>query len=342
MPLADGSFRSGSLLVDNLVSSTEDPGAAVHVQDTARPGVLILRMPSSYIYLGGTLNLTAVIGNSGSIQVDLSGNNGLDWTPVASVSASGPRTIDLTPRIYRRYDYRLRLVLAGAGTGLNVLRIAHDLQHSQRALPALAQGANTIRFNAGLQEGTVTLEGSMDPAKAAKNLVYTDFHPDVVGLQSPPLMPSGSAGRITFPVHTSGDMTRLRFGCFYRARDVADGWDFKVSYDGGGSFVKVGRAAGPTPGSCMYVSVDVPAGKRDVLVRFEASQVNVACIFDFRIDADYVEPSGGFSPVKITYLWDESGQARQDVHVAQSAAEQYSIACPGKPTLKSIILERTE
>jgi hypothetical protein len=137
-------------------------------------------------------------------------------------------------------------------------------------------------------------------------------------------------------------MTKLRFGCFYRARDVADGWDFKVSYDGGATFTKVGRAAGPTPGSCTYVSVDVPAGKRDALVRFEAQQVNTACIFDFRIDADYVEPNGGFSPVQITYLWDESGVAKQNVHTALSASEQYSINCAAKPTLKSIVLERTE
>jgi hypothetical protein len=82
--------------------------------------------------------------------------------------------------------------------------------------------------------------------------------------------------------------------------------------------------------------------KRDALVRFEASQVNTACIFDFRIDRDYVEASGGFSPVKITYLWDEAGVAKQNVHTAQSAAEQYSISCAAKPTLKSIVLERTE
>jgi hypothetical protein len=343
VPLADGSFRSGALSVDNLVPSSEDPGGAtVHVQDGSRPGTLVLRMPSSYIYLSGSLNLTAAIGASGSIKVDVSGNNGLDWTTVATVTASGPRTIDLTSRVYRRYDYRLRLTLAGAGTGLNALRIAHDIQHSQRALPALAQGANAIRFSAGPQEGTVTVEGSLDPSRAAKNLVYTDFRPDVVGLSSPPLIPTGSTGRITFAVRTPGDMTRLRFGCHYRARDVADGWDFKVSYDNGVTFTKVGRAAGPTPGSSAYVSTNAPAGKRDALVRFEAQQVNTACIFDFRIDADYAEPSGGFSPVKITYLWDESGAAKQDVHVAQSASEQYTINCPGKPTLKSIVLERTE
>ena len=56
----------------------------------------------------------------------------------------------------RRYDYRLKFVLRGRGTGLERLRITHDIQHSQRALPALGQGRNRISFSAGPAEGTIT------------------------------------------------------------------------------------------------------------------------------------------------------------------------------------------
>jgi hypothetical protein len=59
-------------------------------------------MPSSYIYLGGTLTLSAAIGASGSVQVEFSGNNGLwigrRWRPTAR---RAPKTLDLTSRVYR-------------------------------------------------------------------------------------------------------------------------------------------------------------------------------------------------------------------------------------------------
>jgi hypothetical protein len=78
---------------------------------------------------------------------------------------------------FRRYDYRLRVLLDGAGTGLNRLFLAHDIQCSQRALPALDQGRNTITFSAGPQEGTVTIEGSTQGGKQDKQLTPMDFHP---------------------------------------------------------------------------------------------------------------------------------------------------------------------
>ena len=35
-----------------------------------------------------------------------------------------------------------------------------------------------------------------------------------------------------------------------------------------------------------------------------------------RIDADYKEPAGGFRPVQVTYVWEEGGLEKKDVHVA--------------------------
>src|SRR5208283_5203846 len=53
VPLANGSFRGGALVTENLATHEEDPSssAAVHVKDAARPGVLVIDMPSSYVYL---------------------------------------------------------------------------------------------------------------------------------------------------------------------------------------------------------------------------------------------------------------------------------------------------
>jgi hypothetical protein len=344
VPLADGSFRTGALEAKNLGCRSEDRRSpAVHVKDRGKPGVFVLRMPSSYVYLGGRLSVKAVLGDGGKVVVSFSDNHGLDWKELAVITRSGETRIDLKPHVFRRYDYRLKFVLRGAGTGLDALRIEHDVQHSQRALPALGKGRNTITFSAGPAEGTITMEGSTDLGVKGKQLVYTDFHPKVEGVQHNPLRLSGGKGTLTFPVSTPGDLVRLRFGGHYRARDARDGWELLVSFDAGKTFKKVDRLAGPTPGSCRYVTfTDIPKGKRQALVRFAGSQRNTTCLFDFRIDADYREPHGGFRPVRVTYRWEEAGKARQDVRVLRKPRQTYTIRCAEKPLMKSVSVEWAE
>jgi hypothetical protein len=344
VPLADGSFRLGALEASNLAGRAEDgQGPALHVKDAGAPGVLVLRLPSSYVYLGGELTFRAAVGAGGNVAVLFSDNHGLDWKEVVRVTEAGEQRVDLKPLVFRRYDYRLKFVLTGAGTGLDALRIAHEVQHSQRALPALAQGKNVITCEAGPPEGTITVEGSTDAKARGKQLLYTDFHPQSEGLQEGPLRVKGGQGQITFPVATPGDLVRLRFGAHYRARDARDGWDMQVSFDGGKTFATVGRCAGPTAGSCRYVTVsDVPPLTRRALVRFAGSQRNTTCLFDFRIDADYREPHGGLRPVKVTYRWDEGGKVREDVHVLRKGREQYAITCAAKPVMKSVTVEWAE
>jgi hypothetical protein len=340
VPLADPIFRRGALAAENLASRGEDgKSPALHLKQSAAPGVLTIRMPSSYVYLSGAVDLNAVVAPGGAIDVALSDNNGLDWKPVATVTASGPRHLDLKPLVYRRYDYRVRFTLKGAGTGLDALKLSHDIQHSQRALPALGQGSNTITFKSGPQEGTVTVEGSLNSEAKGKQLVFTDFHPKIEGLGAK-LSPASGQGSVTFPISTPGDITRLRLGGYYRARDAKDAWQIEASFDGGKTFRAVDRFEGPTVGVCKYVTFsDIPAGSREALVRWTATQRNTTCLFDLRIDADYEEPHGGFRPVKATYVWDEDGVEKRDVHVALRAEETYPITCAVRPTMKSLIVE---
>ena len=66
-----------------------------------------------------------------------------------------------------------------------------------RALPALAQGSNTITFSTGADEGTITLEGScekQDPAKK-KNLLITDFTKDIAGFNPNDFFVGGKESR---------------------------------------------------------------------------------------------------------------------------------------------------
>lgn len=337
VPVATPAYRHAALSTENLDERS------LRVTDGNRAGTFVLRMPSSYVYLTGNLRLDATIAPHGFLSVAFSDNNGLDWQEIASVTSSGRQHIDLSPRVLRRYDYRLRFELHGKGTAIDGLRLVHDIQHSQRPLPALAAGRNPIRFSAGPAEGTITIEGATKLASKGKQLVYSDFHPQITGFEPNLFIGPAATGSIAFPIETPGDIVRLRFGAHYRARDQRDALDYEVSFDGGQSWRTVGQAAGPTPGDCKYVVVgDVPPRSRVALVRYAGTRRNTTGILNFRIDADYREPHGGFRPVKVTYAWEEDGKPREDVHVARSAEESYTITCARRPVMKSIALELAE
>lgn len=345
VPLAGGAFRGGALAAENLASKSEDQAApALHVKDAAAPGRYVVRMPSSYVYLTGSLAFQAAVGEGGSIAVSFSDNNGLDWQDLATVTKAGAQTIDLSDKVLRRYDYQLQFVLKGNGTGLDSLKITHDVQHSQRPLPALDAGDNTITFSADAAENTVTIEGSTDPKNKGKQLLYTDFHPQAEGIGTDMLIVGGSGkGQVTFPIETPGDMKRLRVGIYYRVRDARDAWTIEASFDGGKTFAAIGKCEGPFAGFGKYFEfADVPAGTKKALVRLAGTAHNATMIHNLRIDADYTDPHGGFAPVKVTYVWEEGGQEKRDVHVAKAAQETYKITCATKPVMKSLVVELAE
>src|SRR5207237_2830141 len=131
-------------------------------------------------------------------------------------------------------------------------------------------------------------------------------------------------GELTLAVATPGDITRLRVGAQYRARGAKDVFDVEASFDGGKTWKPIGRLEGPTPGNSKYfVFTTVPKGARSALVRLDGRQNNTLGFFDLRVGADYVEPHGGFAPVKVTYVWDENGVEKRDVHVARGVNETY-------------------
>lgn len=331
-----------------IALSTEnvEAAAALKAGDASKPGIIVLRMPSSYVYVKAAAKLNAVIGEGGSISVSVSRNHGLDWTPVTKIEKSGEQAIDLTPFVKRLYDYQLKIELAGGGVSLEGLWTSHDFQCSQAALPALVEGENKLTFNAGPQEGTVTIEGTTDLDSVKKNgaPAIGDFKPQLNGFKDSLAMTAGK-GDATFDVATPGDMTRLRVSTTWRARDVKDGLELQASYDGGKTFVKLpnGTLEGGVKGSSRYVISDaIPAGTRAAKVRIVGRQVNTTAIFDLRIDADYAEPNGGFRPVKMTYTWDESGTTKTHEHVAKSSSDAYSITCGPKAVVKSFAMELAE
>lgn len=337
VPLDEPTLRDVALAADNLAS---DAGKTIRVKDSSRPGEFILRMPSSYVYLGGQLTLESVVGAGGLIAVSYSENNGIDWKPIGSFGTSGRHTIDLKPLIFRRYDYRLKFDLSGAGTELTSLRILNDIQHSQRPLPALDKGDNTIHFTAGPQEGTVSVFGLTEHPAKPKNLLFADFHPQLTSVSEEHLLLKGGKGQVLVPIQAPGDITRLRIGCYYRARDTKDGWTIDASFDDGKTYLPVGCLEGGHANFTAYLILDhVPEGSRSAIVRFSGIQRNTTMISDLRICADYREPHGSFAPVRVTYVWDEAGTPRQDVHVVHHPDEMYTLHCDTKPRMKWISLQ---
>jgi len=344
VPLADGRFRRGALVAENLVTHEEDASSsgAVHVKDAAKPGVLVIDMPCSYVYLSGRVNLQPVVGDGGSIVIAFSDNHGLDWTEIARVGASGPRHLDLKKQCYRRYDYRLKFQFVGKGTGLDALAIYHDIQHSQAPLPALLAGENKISVSAGPYEGTVTLEGAttVNLRDKERNLFYKAFYPVMTGGMRTDGMRPGARGTITLPISTPGPMKRLRMNAFWRARDQRDGYEVELSFDGGKRFRQVAKLRGPNAGTSRYLTfADIPPGQTEARLRLNGHEVNTAMLFGLRIDADYEQPAGGFRPVQVTYVWEEGGAEKRDVHVARNSAETYTITCNSKPLMKSLVVE---
>ena len=342
VPLTSEELPAACLQFENLKVGKS---SALTIVDAAKSGVMVIRMPSSYVYLGGTISLRPVV-TKGAVTLSISRNQGLDWEELAAYNSTlaVPVEIDLSKHIRRFYYYRLKFTFTGTA-GLDALRISQRIQHAQTPLPALAVGRNAISFSADPEEGTITYEGNMDieQAQQPQQLAYTDFHPVVEGLKAKYLA-VGDTGRgtATFSLATPGDMKRVRMSMHYRARDLKgkDGYDADISFDAGKTWQSVAKFDKGQPASERYVTFEtVPKDMRKALLRLSGYQNNTACIFNLRVDVDYVEPHGGFRPVKITYLWEENGVGKQDIHIAKSPQETYAIPCAVAPLMKSIVLE---
>jgi hypothetical protein len=353
--IAPGRIGNGTVVYEPPLATLKDAAytyenlavadGKLRLADAAKPGVLVIRMPCSYVYMGGEATLDAAVGDGGSIKVKYSDNNGLDWTDkdLPRISKTGAQKIDLR-RTFRSYDYYLKFEIAGKGTGLDSLKIVNDIQHSQRPLPALDKGENTITFSAGPQEGWVKIEGNTDSDIPT---IIPNYHAQFDNMKLHSVV-AGNKGSITFPVTTPGDMTRLRIFGYWQGATPADGVNMQVSYDGGKSFKDAVKFGKSEPCDSRYVEVtDIPAGTKSALVRYELNKANTVSLNNYCTYADYKMPAAGFAPIKITYTWTEKDAQGKDVlktdeHVAATATDTYKITCDGEPMMKSITVQMAD
>jgi hypothetical protein len=129
-------------------------------------------------------------------------------------------------------------------------------------------------------------------------------------------------------------------GVHWRARDERDGFEVLASFDNGSRWKSIQKLGLANPARSDYFTfADVPAGKKEAKIKFAGVQRNTACIFDLRMDVDYKEPQGGFRPVKVSYVWDEGGQTRQDEHICKTPQETWNIQCGPKTVAKTVTVE---
>ena len=125
MPLADGTFRRGAWRAENLACKSEDTPARPCTSRTPHSRACWRSAcPAATCTWAAKWPWTRSSAPAARLRLFLSDNNGLDWKDVASIDKSGPQKIDLQKFVLRRYDYSLRFVLSGTGTGLESLKIS--------------------------------------------------------------------------------------------------------------------------------------------------------------------------------------------------------------------------
>ena len=356
VPLGYAHWRAGACRVDNVA-----PGAGLAPQEPSSAAEAVFRMRCPYPFLTGAVRVRGDINQHGgaSLTVYVSTNNGLDWHEAWSRTGGGAlyEEIDIGARIFRRYDYRVKLVLNG-DAAIDGLEFVNDIQHAQRALPALDQGDNTITVAAGRGAvDTITVAPSLRTDTAGKNEDFEDYDIDLVrvthggwgGLWAQSYGVDGDF--VTVPVDTPGDITAVRFGGYFRNRGSKDRIVLQLSFDNGDTWIEAGSTWGPYVGKGKYVRfTDVPAGARRVLARYMLIQQHNSCgIFDLRVDVDYRDTPDGLPPaepqdvpLKITYAWQETGAGRTHKYYSHAPGETYTIRCTRKPVMTSITVEHAD
>jgi len=309
-------------------------------EDDSMPGTVVIEMQCPYPYLSASVS--GEMGG-GSLAVSYSLNNGGSFVALGTASQQGGFSMDVGNKALRRYSWQVRLVLSGPDACLTSVRIQNEFQCSQRALPTLVSGTNTIGVAGGPRESTRTIEAAWLKMATPPNPIYTDFSPELVNMHvAYEAMPAvnGLPATVTFPLSCPGDIRRLRFGGHLRLH----GWDDKARYlvscDDGETWSVAWENLEPNRNLTKFVQFDdIPPGTRNVLVRYELTQNQAAYLFSFRIDADYDDGPDTQTPLAVTYTWSEGGEQKQHRRVVASLPASYPIDVAGEPTMESFTVE---
>ena len=351
--LAAGDLARGAEVHENLEAGGGTP--ALRPARPGKPGVALIPMTSPYVYLGGRLNVRAVRQTTAdSVNVTISTNNGRTFAPLWSAPRSdgtgAESSIDLSPRILRRYAYWLKIEIVASSpgsAGLQSLVIENDVQHAPRTLPRLAKGKTTITVATGDDPGLatrtiacrITPDSTFDKNETTGTMGVTFENLDV---RDGGCWWKGGTGVMTVPVETPGDLVALRFSAQVRVRDAKDVVHATVSTDAGATWREAGTITGPTQGTTRAFKVaGWPAGIRTALLRFEMTGRNTSGMFSFRVDADHRDPlaARGARPFRVVHRWTEAGKPREHTQLVTALPARYTIEAGADPEMVSVRYE---
>jgi hypothetical protein len=348
--LASGGLAAGADVYENLATGASP---ALRLRTGGKPGVAIVAITSPYVYLGGRLKVKAVRkAEADKVRIAISTNNGRTFTPLWAADQVGQSeaVVDLKDRIFRRYAYWLKIELTSAdadGAGLEAFAVENDIQHAPRTLPWLGKGSNTITVAADQDTGLASRAstGRITPdARFAKNestgsmgVVFDNLKVDDGSCWW-----KGGVGRMTVPIKAPGDLVALGCCTHIRARGAKDVVRLLLSFDDGKTWKEAAKIAGPTLATTQYFRfTQIPAGKKQALLRYELSGNNAVGIFSFRIDADYKDPRAAkeFLPFDVVYRWKEKGKVTTHRETIGQLPFTFQVETAAVPEMVSVTYE---
>ncbi|HVX13781.1 MAG TPA: hypothetical protein VHC22_21545 [Pirellulales bacterium] len=351
--LAVGGLAAGTETFENLATDASVADTAerpvVRLAVGGKPGVAVIPLSSPYVYLNGRLSLRPWRkATADSVAVSLSTNNGRTFQKIWSADETGwnRADVDLSPHIFRRYAYWLKIELKSdspQGAGLADFAVENGIQHAPRSMPFLGRGENALTVAADgdptIATRTVTCRLAAEPGFQENETSETmGLTFENLNLAHGGCWWQGGTGAMTVPVETPGEIVALRFGGHFRARGEKDLLVVRVSFDEGRTWQEAARVAGPTQGRTEYFRFDkVPPAAKRTLLRYEMTGNNTVGVLSFRVDADYRDPTGvGFRPFEVVHRWHEADREKEWRETVERLPHSYRITTAAEPEMLSV------
>jgi len=325
---------------------------------TARKGWAEWRVRTPYLIAGRPNNLAnqeddtdgAIVEftASGDVALRVSTDQGRRWEKVWSdPKARGKHRIDLTKWVAGKYEYHVRLDLAGKprGTRLSSLRLTTWTQLAPAALPRLKEGVNHLTFTWGDRRGEATEMLAMEPelcnAADAKRWGVT-----VEGDYDPASVNQRAKGPVTLKVKALQG-TKIRWlhlgGAFYTHRDrtnpIPDRLLYSTNPSNGWRLLK--QETPPEWVEHWYYNLESDLELNQPVKELWVRLAPAVAANGIRVYAHCAEEDGRRQapaqqgPVIVTHTYRTGGKQTSRTF-RFTAPRQYEIQCPGEPENVSV------
>jgi len=296
-----------------------------------KPASAVFRVMAANVVTSGRM-LARV---TGKLSFSVSGNGGVSWSSLSpETDAQGQLAASLGATVGGRLEYLLKVELE-SGARLESLKLETLTQVNPRALPALRLGANRIA------------------AVSDEHLEYLTFFPRLTNnahsrealrvanwqsLRRPhtaePSIRGTGPSELVFKAVAPRDIRVLRMACTAQLVESSATFFCEASFDGGRTWKQVGvqKYDGKIHDKRLsYSTRDIPAGTREVLLRYRYSAGGCGLV-DVFAEVGY-RPAGPRMAYDVAYCWEEYRDGkwieRQHLQRVREAARGYAINVGG-------------